>query len=304
MIRLLVVAVATLLLATWTTPAVNGFGFGVVLPLVAPRQQQQQQQHQPTTTTGVGFGAKPTRSFLNRGLVLVVLASTPSNSNEEEEESAWFSELMKMAEKKGVSLSEEDLEDDDEDEDEEDWEQEAEEEDDEEEQNYPQGAVNAFLGYDAGNVGDKLAGNVSLTNTQLYSEVKERVLDTAGGFLELVREAKEDDEDDDNDDKTPKPYQTPTTVPDSDLTAGEMVITVLEALRHNDNPTPNRGVQVLFGYSSSGSQIKNQDDDSLTPLEYAEFLKETEYKVLFEHQEIVRTRRVYSCSFLFSLTLL
>ena len=74
------------------------------------------------------------------------------------------------------------------------------------------GAINAFLGYDTGEVGDKLAGNVSLTDTQLYSEVKERVLDTAGGFVELVGGPREDD--DDEDDSAPKAYEPPSVVPD------------------------------------------------------------------------------------------
>ena len=74
------------------------------------------------------------------------------------------------------------------------------------------GAINAFLGYDTGEVGEKLAGNVSLTDTQLYSEVKERVLDTAGGFVELVGGPREDDDEDD--DSSPKPYEPPSVVPD------------------------------------------------------------------------------------------
>jgi hypothetical protein len=77
----------------------------------------------------------------------------------------------------------------------------------------------------------------------------------------------------------------PLTIPDSDLTAGEVVLLVLEALKNNDNPTKNKGVEILFGYSSSGSQIRNEE--GLTPEEYADFLKETEYKVLFTHQEVV-----------------
>ena len=60
---------------------------------------------------------------------------------------------------------------------------------------------------------------------------------------------------------------------------------VLEALKNNDNPSKNKGVEILFGYSSSGSQIRNEQ--GLTPDEYADFLQETEYKVLFTHQEVV-----------------
>ena len=63
------------------------------------------------------------------------------------------------------------------------------------------------------------------------------------------------------------------------------MLLVLLALKNNDNPTPNKGVEILFGYSAESSQIKNEE--GLTPKEYAEFLKETEYKVLFDHEEVV-----------------
>jgi len=181
-------------------------------------------------------------------------------------------QFFKMAQAKGISLDSSDYLDDEDD-----------DEDDEEEPNIPQGAINAFLGYDTGEVGDKLAGNVSLTDDKIFSEVKERVLDTAGGFVELVGGPKEDD--DDEDDTSPKAYEPPSVVPDVDLTAGEVVLLVLEALKNNDNPTPNKGVEILFGYSSSSSQIMNEE--GLTPKEYSDFLKETEYKVLFDHEDVV-----------------
>jgi hypothetical protein len=211
-------------------------------------------------------------------------------------------ELFRVAQSKGISLSNTDLAEDDDDDDEEDdvpmVDAKVDDDDDDEvEANYPQGAINAFLGYDTGDVGEKLAGNVSLTNDQLYKGVKERVLDTAGGFLEYVRPVSDDEEDDDDDDddlvgvggdiitrrgsETPKPYVAPTVVPDSDLTAGEVVMQVLDSLLHNDVPTKNRGVEILFGYSSDGSQIKNEI--GLTPTEYCDFLKETEYKIVFQH---------------------
>lgn len=169
-------------------------------------------------------------------------------------------------------------------------EEDDEDDDDEEEVNIPQGAVNAFLGYDTGDVGEKLAGNVTLTNDQIYGEMKERVLDTAGGFVELVGSPQDGDEI--REEEKPKPYVAPTTVPDSDLTAGEVVLLVLDALLHNNVPTTNRGVEILFGYSSAGSQIKNEV--GLTPDEYAEFLKETEYKVLFNHQDVSIDKGDYS----------
>jgi hypothetical protein len=139
-------------------------------------------------------------------------------------------------------------------------------------------------------VGEKLAGNVTLTDDQIYGEMKERVLDTAGGFVELVGSAEDGDEI--REEEKPKEYKPPTTVPDSELTAGEVVLLVLDALLHNDVPTKNRGVEILFGYSSAGSQIKNEV--GLTPAEYADFLKETEYKVLFDHEEVMIDKGDYS----------
>lgn len=198
-------------------------------------------------------------------------------------------QLFQMAQAKGVSLDAYDLLDEEEDD-----EEDEDDDDDEVEPNYPQGAINAFLGYDTGNVGERLAGNVSLTNDQLYSEVKERVLDTAGGFIDFVKGASDDDEDEEEESllNVPKEYVPPLTIPDSDLTAGEVVLLILEALKNNDNPTRNKGVEILFGYSSSGSQIRNEE--GLTPNEYADFLKETEYKVLFTHEEVMIDKGQYS----------
>jgi hypothetical protein len=220
-------------------------------------------------------------------------SNAPGGSNEEGADLA--AEFFKMAMEKGINLDPRDMLEEDEEEEEVDDNDGAgedgdeDEEDDEPEPNIPQGAINAFLGYDRGDVGEKLAGNVSLTNKQLYSEVKERVLDTAGGFVAFVKGAQDDDDEDEGDDDSDassgdfsKPYEVPTTVPDSDLTAGEVVILVLNALLNNDVPTPNKGVEILFGYSSEGSQIRNEV--GLTPAEYAEFLNETEYKVLFSHE--------------------
>jgi hypothetical protein len=225
-----------------------------------------------------------------RTSLVLRLSSSPTEGGKDEEGGADLAaEFFKMAQQKGINLDPRDILEEEDDEDEEDDE---EEEDDEPEPNIPQGAINAFLGYETVDVGEKLAGNVSLTDRQLYSEVKERVLDTAGGFVDFVKAARGDDDEDDDEDEgddndgsdegESKPYEPPTTVPDSDLTAGEVVILVLNAILNNDVPTPNRGVEILFGYSSEGSQIKNEV--GLTPAEYADFLRETEYKVLFSHQ--------------------
>lgn len=137
--------------------------------------------------------------------------------------------------------------------------------------------------------------DVTLSDDQVYSELNERVLETAGGFVDLVGGAK-DDEDDDETPKKPKVYEAPKTVPDPALTAGEVVTTVLEALNHNDVPTSDRGIEILFGYSSSGSAISQAIDvEGMTPAEYATFLKEEyEYKILFNHAEVMIEKGDYS----------
>eukprot|EP00978_Attheya_sp_CCMP212_P020952 scaffold60696_cov41-Attheya_sp.AAC.1 len=253
------------------------------------------------------------------------LEMSDDNANDDDESPGTdlSAEFLKIAASRNIELDDEDLYDEDEDTDDDDEfyeenvakeldfrsiqledenDDDDEEEEEEEEMNIPQGAINAFLGYDA-TAGDAMAGNVTLTNDQIYGEMKDRLLDTAGGFVDYVRTARgsddDDDEDDDNDDddeeseKGPKVYKTPSTVPDSGLTAGEVVTTVLEALLHNDVPKPNRGIEVLFGYSSPYSQIMQEDD--LTPDEYSEFLKDqTDYKVLFDHEEVVIDKGDYS----------
>jgi hypothetical protein len=122
-------------------------------------------------------------------------------------------QLFQMAQAKGVTLNDDDMMDDDDDDDDSidnndmvssslDEAVDNDDDDDDEddvEPNIPQGAINAFLRYDTGNVGDKLAGKVDLTDDQLYSEDKERVLDTAGGFVDMIRGPSEDDDDDDDD---------------------------------------------------------------------------------------------------------
>lgn len=60
----------------------------------------------------------------------------------------------------------------------------------------------------------------TLTNEQIYDEMKDRVLESAGAFVELTRGA---DDGGGANDAVPKVYRPPTNVPDSGLTAGEVV---------------------------------------------------------------------------------
>ena len=64
---------------------------------------------------------------------------------------------------------------------------------------------------------------------------------------------------------------------------------VLLALRNNHVPTVDNGVEIFFGYSSPGSQIKEQIEyDGMTPSQYRAFLASSDdYLALFEHDEVV-----------------
>ena len=285
----------------------------VLCPVASFVVQPHQQSSPPpfSLTTSLQTIKSSSRSFRRSGFVLYSSAPPEGGSEDDpdgQEGANLAAELFKFAQDKGIGVSADDLldydEEDELDDDDDDDDDDDELDDDEEEFNIPQGAINAFLGYDTGDVGEKLAGNVSLTDDQLYSEMKDRVLDTAGGFVELVRGANDDDDDDEEEEEEdgegsldfgedrPRPYSAPETVPDSELTAGEVVIQVLDSLLHNDVPTPNKGVEIFFGYSSPGSQVMSES--GLTPAEYADFLKETEYKVLFEHKGVSIDKADYS----------
>lgn len=250
----------------------------------------------------------PTRSFVahHGGITSSTSSSTqplrmadndlpPDDTSADDEGVSLASDFFKALQDRNIQLSDDDLLDDDDDDEEVD---DTEDDDDEQEINFPQGAINAALGFDAGPGAESMAGqdgNVTISNKQVYDELKDRVLDTAGGFVELVGGAREDDGDEDGEAGGPKPYKPPAKVPDPELTAGEVVTTVLDALLHNDVPKPDAGVGILFGYSSPGSTIMSSvRDEGMTAEEYSEFLAETEYKVLFDHSEVVIDKGDYS----------
>ena len=286
-----------------------GACFGFVVPSAGPNPRNFPAASKATATsilvvrpTGGVASYMPSASFR--------LFSTPDDESTDEDGASLAAEFFKLAQAKGVSIDESDLLDDDDDDDyayegdalddrseyaseyDDDYREETgsddSDDDDDDEPNIPQGAIDAFVGYDSRNVDAN--PTVDIPNAQLYGEVKDRVLDTAGGFVDMLRgpAGDDDDEEDDDGNGAAQEYAPPTTVPDADLTAGEVVLLVLTALKNNDNPYVNKGVEILFGYSSPGSQIKQEE--GLTPAEYGEFLKETEYKALFEHLEAVSRR--------------
>lgn len=170
-------------------------------------------------------------------------------------------------------------EDDDDDED---------EDSDEGNEIFPVSEMNKIQGMDTGKVG-KLAGNVTTTNKEIYSSLKERVLESPSSFSSLTKGSGDDDDDDDYDYGTDVsggklPYIFPLTYPDSGLTAGEVVEAVLAALNHNHESEKNEGVKILYAYSSDASVLKANPDKAPTEDEYLDFLSTTdEYKILLNH---------------------
>jgi len=275
----------------------------------------------------VSFGIVAHRSnsavvpYVTRYIPLTRLhsTSTPGDDNDQdddtsssEEGASLAADFFKALGERNIELDEGDFldDDDDDDDDEDDDDEQIDEETvrdtandsddnedeesygDEDEINIPDGAIKAFTDF------DETTDNVTLTNEEVYSALKERVLESAGAFIDLVGGADDGDDKDDGEADTtnPKIYVTPKTVPDSGLTAGEVVTTVLDALCNNDTPTNDRGIEVLFGYSSPGSIISQAIEvEGMTPMEYGEFLKEDiEYQVLFNHTEVIIDKGDYS----------
>lgn len=176
--------------------------------------------------------------------------------------------------------------------DDEDDEDDSDSEEDDEERDISISEVNAFTGVDQGKVG-KLAGNVTFTNKELYSSLKERVLESPSAFTNLVSGSDDDDNDDEEgNEDTQQVYSPPSTTPDSGLTAGEVVTTVLTALNHNDEPSSNYGVEILFAYSSPASVLTSEKAPTVD--EYSDFLSTSEYSVLLNHSQVIVDKADYS----------
>ena len=75
-----------------------------------------------------------------------------------------------------------------------------------------------------------------------------------------------------------------------------MQYAVLSALRNNDVPKLDYGVEVLFGYSSPDSQIVEQmETEGLTPSQYRTFLRmSVDNMAFFEHAEAVIDKADFS----------
>lgn len=223
----------------------------------------------------------PSRWTATKKLTLFSSSEGGNNEDEDDQVSSFNEEGLSLAadfskilQQRNIQLNEEDLMDDDDDEEEEYDEDILDEEQILNEEDMP-----------------------TISDEQVFRELDERVLETAGGFVDLLsKDANDEDTDDEEENTKPKPYEPPTTIPDPELTAGEVVMTVLDALNHNDVPMADYGIVVLFGYSSPGSAIAQAIDiEGMTPAEYGVFLKEEyEYKILFNHVEAIIEKGDYS----------
>lgn len=64
--------------------------------------------------------------------------------------------------------------------------------------------------------------------------------------------------------------------------------TVAKALRNNDNPTPNKGIEIFFAYASPISQVAKEIEKGMTPQQYKDFLLYSpDYSSLFDNDEIM-----------------
>jgi hypothetical protein len=139
-------------------------------------------------------------------------------------------EFLKMAQSKGIELDANELDDDDEEEEEESDDTGIPEEEEEE---------------------DRSGLTVTLTDDKLYSEVKERVLDTAGGFVEFVKGAKDEDDEASEEDEEVKPkvYEPPSKVPGMNLRFAS--ITVNTCLHHYGPARSQYDVLLIFIFSQT-----------------------------------------------------
>lgn len=208
----------------------------------------------------VAFVVSPSRSFvLTQRLwaasgdddedIISSKDSDESSTTPDAEGTDLMAEFYKLAKERNIELEDDDLDDWDDDEDDEEGE-----------------------------------AGVTTDESPIESEV------TAADVVELkapaadVTAEKTKDVEGEQDIEKPKEYKVPTKIPDPDLTAGEVVKVVLDALAHNDVPTKNKGIEILFAYSSEHSQVKQMED--LTPEEYADYLREGDYNVVFKNEGV------------------
>jgi len=121
----------------------------------------------------------------------------------------------------------------------------------------------------------------------LDNNLKERMLSSPQALVDLNLDLDMDLEDLEEGNA----YQVPTVVPDSNLSAGEVVKLVIMALRNNDVPTKNKGIEIFFGYASPVSQVRKEIDKGMTTQQYKDFLLfSKDYATLFDNDDLLIER--------------
>lgn len=207
----------------------------------------------------VAFVVAPSPSFLSSQRLMAASGDDEEDivsSTPEAEGTDLMAEFYKLTKERHIELQEDDLDD---------W------DDDEEDE---EGETDTI-------------GDDPIEKEVTAGDVAELKTSTAGATDEKSKDDKVEQEV-----EKPKEYKIPTKIPDPDLTAGDVVKLVLDALAHNDVPTKNKGIEILFAYSSEHSQVKQMDD--LTPEEYADYLREGDYNVVFKNLGVRMEKGEYS----------
>eukprot|EP00968_Pinguiococcus_pyrenoidosus_P026762 scaffold7329_cov222-Pinguiococcus_pyrenoidosus.AAC.4 len=74
------------------------------------------------------------------------------------------------------------------------------------------------------------------------------------------------------------------TSPDPALTPGLVVMSILQAMRCNDSPYENHGIEVLTRFTSSASSATDTDEPSFR--KYCDFIPKSEYGILLKWDAI------------------
>lgn len=121
----------------------------------------------------------------------------------------------------------------------------------------------------------------------LDNNLKERMLSSPQALVDLNLDLDMDLEDLEEDNA----YTVPAVVPDSNLSAGEVVKLVVTALRNNDVPTTNKGIEIFFGYASPVSQVRKEIEKGMTMQQYKDFLLfSKDYATLFDNDDLMIER--------------
>jgi len=147
----------------------------------------------------------------------------------------------------------------------------------------------------------KLAGNTTLIDREIYSGLKDKVLDTPDSLSRFTAEKKEvgpgaveGGEVEDGKAQEEEQGNAPlpgaprmVTAPDPKYTPSEVVIAVLDALQNNNSPDTNHGISVLFAFTSPASASVGSDIS-----DFASYIPTSKYKILLNWDERMFEKKI------------